>query len=135
MFTDTIIHPSSFLAHLCNQEPLENTTGKELLRQIPFLRLDGQTGKHVSTNATIVSVDNGNDAFKGAMLHAHMPSLRTKRIITAYAPAGILRAGEGITTWQVNDSEPFWIGQDALLTTKAESLPIGMTEERLPDER
>jgi hypothetical protein len=135
MFIDTTIHPASFLARLCSQEPLTTTTGKDLLRQIPFLRWDGQTGQQVPTTATIVSVDNGNDAFKGAMLHAHTSSLRTKRLITAYAPAGVLRAGEGITTWQVNDSEPFWMGEDALLSAKAENLPIGMTEERLPDER
>jgi hypothetical protein len=135
MLTDTTIHPSSFLAHLCRQDPLMTTTGKELLRQIPFLRWDGQTGQQVSTTATIVSVDNGNDALKGAMLHEHQPYLKARRIITAYAPAETLRAGEGITTWQVNHSEPFWIGTDALLTMKAESLPIGMTEERLPDER
>jgi len=105
------------------------------LRQLPFLRWDGQAGKTVATTATIASVDNGNDAFKGAMLHAHTPSLRTRRIVTAYAPASILRAGEGITTWQVNDSEPFWVGEDALLSAQAESLPIGTTEQRLPDER
>ncbi len=64
MLTDTTIHPSSFLAHLCRQDPETSTTGKELLRQIPFLRWDGQTGQHVSTTATLVSVDNGNDAFK-----------------------------------------------------------------------
>jgi hypothetical protein len=135
MLTDTTIHPSSLLAHLCRQDPLTTTTGKELLRQIPFFRWDGQMGQHVSTTATLVSVDNGNDAFKGAMLHAHTSLLRTRRIITAYAPAGILRAGEGITTWQVDDTEPFWLGEDALLSAKAESLPIGTTEERLPDER
>jgi hypothetical protein len=135
MLADTTIHPSSFLAHLCRHDPLTTTTGKELLRQIPFLRWDAHTGQHVSTTATLVSVDNGNDAFKGAMLHAHTPFLRTMRIITAYAPAEVLRAGEGMTTWQVDGSEPFWIGEDALLTTKAESLPIGMTEERIPDER
>jgi hypothetical protein len=135
MLTDTTIHPSSFLAHLCRQDPLTTSSGKELLRQLPFLRWDGQTGQHVSTTATLVSVDNGNDAFKGAMFHAHLPFLRTRRIITAYAPAEVLRSGEGITTWQVDGSEPFWIGEDALLTTRAESLPIGMTEERVPDER
>src|SRR5579885_2510681 len=135
MLTDTTIHPSSFLAHLCRQDPLTTAAGKELLRQIPFPRWDGQTGQQVSTTATIVSVDNGNDAFKGAMLHAHAPFLRARRIITAYAPAEVLRAGEGITTWQVDGSEPFWIGEEALLSTKAESFPIGTTEERLPDER
>ncbi len=68
------------------------------------------------------------------MLHAHTPFLHTKRIITAYAPGKELGSGDGITTWQVNDSERFWIGDDAL-QTKAESLPIGMTETRLSDER
>jgi hypothetical protein len=135
MYTETTLHPLSFLAYLCQQKALTNTTEKELLRQIPFLRWDGQAGKNITTTATLASVDNGNDAFKGAMLHAHTPFLRTRRIVTAYAPASILRAGEGITTWQVDDSEPFWIGEDALLTAKAEGLPIGTTEERLPDER
>lgn len=135
MFIETTIPAPSLLAHLCHQEPLTNKTGKDLVRQIPFLRWDGQTGTTHSTTAILVSVDNGNDALKGAMLHAHLPALRTRRIVTAYAPASILRAGEGITTWQVNEAEPFWMGEDALLTTKAESLPIGMTEERLPDER
>src|SRR5437762_4302822 len=127
MLTDMTIHPSSFLAHLCRKAPLTTTTGKELLRQIPFRRFDEQAGHHVSTTATIVSVDNGNDAFKGAMLHAHAPFLKAKRIITAYAPAEVLRAGEGIPAFQVDDSEPFWIGEEALLAAKAESLPIGMT--------
>jgi hypothetical protein len=136
MLTDTAtIHPSSLLAHLCRHDPLTTAAGKTLLRQIPFRRWDGQMGQHVSTTATLVSVDNGNDAFKGAMLHAYLPTLSTRRIITAYAPAEVLRAGEGIPTWQVDDSEPFWIGEDALLMSRAESLPIGMTEERLPDER
>lgn len=57
------------------------------------------------------------------------------RVVTAYAPAKQLGAGDGITTWQVNESEPFWVGEDALLTMKAESLPIGMTADRFPDER
>jgi hypothetical protein len=135
MFAETTILPDSFLARLCRQEPLANTAGKDPLRQIPFLRWEGTSGRKISTTATIVSVDNGNDAFKGAMLHAHAPRLCTRRIITAYAPARKLGAGDGITTWQVNESEPFWIGEDALLTVKAESLPIGMTEDRLPDER
>ncbi len=135
MFTDMTIHPDSFLARLCRQEALTNAAGKEPLRQIPFLRWDSSPGSRVSTTAILVSVDNGNDAFKGAMLHVRNPFLCTKRIVTAYAPARKLGAGDGITTWQVNESEPFWIGEDALLTMKAESLPIGMTEDRLPDER
>ena len=135
MFTETTIHPDSFLARVYSQEPLITTAGKEPLRQIPFLRWDSSSGRKVSTTATLVSVDNGNDAFKGAMLHAHTPFLRTRRIVTAYAPAKKLGGtSEGITTWQVNDSEAFWIGEDAL-TMKAESLPIGMTGDRLPDDR
>ncbi|TMC21443.1 MAG: hypothetical protein E6J34_09540 [Chloroflexi bacterium] len=135
MFTETTVHPDSLLAHLGHSEPLTNTSLKDPVRQIPFVRWDASSGRKIETKATIVSVDNGNDAFKGAMLHAHAPRFCTKRLITAYAPARKLGAGDGITTWQVNGSEPFWIGDDALLATKAESLPIGMTEERLPDER
>jgi hypothetical protein len=135
MFAETTILPDSFLARLCRQESLVNTAGKEPLRQIPFFRWDSSSGRKIATTATIVSVDNGNDAFKGAMLHAQAPRLCTRRIITAYAPARKLGAGDGITTWQVNESEPFWIGEDALQAMKAESLPIGMTEDRLPDER
>ena len=135
MLLDSTIHPASFLARLCSQDLATALAGKELPRQIPLLRWDEHTGKTVSTTATIVSVDNGNDAFKGAIVHAHTSALKTRRIVTAYAPASILRAGEGIPTWQVNDSEPFWIGDEALLTAKAEGLPIGTTEERLPDER
>src|SRR5579862_6948434 len=98
MHTEATIHSSSFLAYLCQQKAFTTTNGKELLRQIPFLRWDEQAGRNVTTTATIASVDNGNDAFKGAMMHAHTPFLRTRRIVTAYAPASILRAGEGITT-------------------------------------
>jgi hypothetical protein len=135
MYQATSIHPHSFLAHLCTQEALTTTGNQEVLRQIPFQHWDGSSGRKVQTTATIASVDNGNDAFKGAMMHAYTPFLCTKRIVTAYAPSRDLRAREGVTTWQVNDSEPFWIGEDALLLGKEESLPICMTEERLPDER
>ncbi len=134
MYTDRSLHPRSFLACLLRKEPLINTAGKEPLRATPFQRWDSLSGSMVATTATLVSVDNGNDAFKGAMLHADTPFLHTKRIITAYAPGKELGSGDGITTWQVNDSERFWIGNDAL-QTKAESLPIGMTETRLSDER
>ena len=135
MFVETTIHPDAVLARLYRKEPLTTTAGKDLLRQIPFQRQEGSSGQKIATTATLVSVDNGNDAFKGAMLHARAPLLRTKRIVTAYAPAKDLGTGDGVTTWQVNDSEPFWIGEDALLAMKAESLPIGMTQDRLPDER
>ncbi len=135
MLTDTTLHPSSLLARLCRQEPLTTTTGQESIRRIPFLRWEGSSGRKIPTTATLLAVDNGNDAFKGALLHAHQPHLCTRRIVTAYAPARQLGTGDGITTWEVNDSEPFWIGEDALQATKAESLPIGLTPDRLPDER
>lgn len=135
MQTSALIHPASFLAHLSRQDALLTKEGKALPRHIPFEHWDEQAGSKITTNAIIASVDNGNDAFKGAMLHVHRPSLQTRRIVTAYAPASVLRAGEGMTTWQVNDSEPFWMGEEALLSGKAESLPIGMTDERVSDER
>lgn len=129
------IHPESFLAYMSREEALVLSEGKELPRSIPFTRWDEQAGRNMTTTAILASVDNGNDAFKGAILHATQPLMRTRRIVTAYAPARILRAGEGLTTWQVNTSEPFWIGEEALLSGKAESLPIGMTDERVSDER
>lgn len=135
MFTETTIHPDSFLAHLSRQEPLVPSTGRALLRQVMFPRWEATLGRKVPTTALLIAIDNGNDALKGALLHAHEPYLCTKRIVTAYAPARRLGTGDGITTWQVNDSEPFWFGDDALQATKATSLPIGLTPERLTDER
>ena len=127
----TTIHRDSFLAKLLEGLPLENSRGQPLSRSVPF-RVPGQ-GAEVS--ALIAAIDNGNDAFKGAIMHAGTPTLLTKRIITAYAPARTIRLGEGITTYQVNDSEPFWMGEDALSASSSESLPVGLTPERLPDER
>lgn len=98
MPTDSPLHPSCLLAHLCRQDPLTTTTGTPWQRQIPLVRWDGQAGTQRTTTATLVSVDNGNDALKGALLHAHQPFVRTRRVITAYAPAEVLRAGDGITT-------------------------------------
>jgi hypothetical protein len=135
MFAETTLHPDSLLGRLRRKAPITNTAAEVPPRQIPFLRWESSSGRKIATTATIVSVDNGNDAFKGAMLHAHAPRLCTKRIVTAYAPEQKLGAGDGLTTWQVNESEAFWIGEEALQATKAESLPIGMTEDRLPDER
>lgn len=128
-------HPHSFLMHVYAQRPLVTAEGRTLPRSIPIQRWDGSQGKKIPTQVVIVSVDNGNDAFKGAMQHAQLPLLRTKRVITAYAPAQTIRAGEGTTTYQVNASEPFWIGDDAVFTQHAESLRIGLTEERLLDPR
>lgn len=129
------IHPRSFLGHLSTHQPLITSAGKELVCTVPYYTWNEQTSGKMPTQAVLVSIDNGNDALKGAMLHARDPFLRTRRIVTAYAPGRTIRAGEGITTWQVNDSESFWIGEDSVFTHKAESLPIGMTEERLADQR
>ena len=131
----TVIDPGSFLAHICSHQPIVNSSGKELIRQLPFSRWEPSLMRKVPTLAKIAALDNGNDALKGTMLHARQPYLCTTRIITAYAPATTLRAGEGVTTWQVNDSELFWIGDDALMTRHVESLPVGFTQERLADGR
>src|SRR5579859_6411431 len=108
------IHSHSFLGRLSTNQPLITSAGKELVRMVPYSVPNEQAGGMMPTQAILVSIDNGNDALKGAMLHARESMLRTKRIVTAYAPARTIRAGEGVTTWQVNDSEPFWIGEDAV---------------------
>jgi hypothetical protein len=123
------IHPDSFLAKVSQLLPLLTSRGQSLPRFVP-LHLPEQ-----DTSALIVAIDNGNDAFKGAVLHAHLPALVDRRILTAYAPAKTIRMGEGITTYQVNASEWFWIGEEAVSTQKSESLPVGLTTERLSDER
>src|SRR5579883_1143110 len=129
------IPAESFLAHVCERRPLLTTGGEALPRQVSVPTWDEQRGERVQFPATLVSIDNGNDAFKGAMLHAKEARVCTRRIITAYSPARTIRAGEGMTTWQVNDSEAFQIGTDALFTPQTESLPIGGTVERLTDPR
>lgn len=129
------IHPESLLAHVYAQRPLVTREGRALLRSAPITRWDESHGAKKTTQSIIVSVDNGNDAFKGAIQAARSPVLQTRRVVAAYAPARTIRAGEGVTTYQVNASEPFWIGEDAVFTQHAESLPIGFTEERLPDQR
>lgn len=124
----TPIHPDSFLAHVLQDMPLVTSRGQELPRRVPL-------AASPEPAALIVAVDNGNDAFKGALMAAHAPTLVTTRIVTAYAPAKTIRAGEGITSYRVNGSEPFWIGEEAVATQKSESLPVGGTSERIPDER
>lgn len=129
------IPAESFLAHVCDHRSLLTAAREELPRQTVLPGWDEQRGERVQLPATIISIDNGNDAFKGAMLHAQEAHICTKRIITAYVPARTIRAGEGVTTWQVNGSEAFQIGTDALFTPHTESLPIGGTVERLTDPR
>lgn len=143
---DSPMHPSSLLARLCRQEPLgASEAGGGMMRQIPLaflLRLDQPDASPVAQDgytegtALLVAVDNGNDALKGALLHARLPQLTVRRISTAYAPAEVMRVGEEVPTWQVDASEPFWIGDQALqVATTVESLPIGMSPERLLDRR
>lgn len=129
------LHPDSFLTKVVQGLPLVNRQGKELIRQLPCQRWDTDQRRWEPTTGTIAVIDNGNDAFKGAMPMRSIPFLATKRIPTAYVPAKKIRAGEGVLTWQVNNSEQFWIGEDALDTRKAESLPVGLSHERLPDAR
>jgi hypothetical protein len=135
MVSLTNLHPASLLAHLSRNEPLTNRHGGGVLRHIPCQERKATREQQAAHMALLAVLDNGNDALKGTMPHRVQPTLATIRIITAYAPARILRAGAGIPTWQVNDSEPFWIGEDALRMGKGESLPIGTTRDRLPDPR
>jgi len=125
----------SFLWKLTHGQPLVTSRGRDLPRSLPFRKWDIENRRWEPTQALIAAIDNGNDAFKGAMLHAQTPTMTTKRIITAYTPARKLRGGEGVVTWQVNDSEEFWVGEDAVESKKVETLPIGMTDERLHDPR
>src|ERR1700730_17683941 len=125
----------SFLYKISQGLPLINSRNRELPRTLPFRKWIMESRQWEPCQALICAVDNGNDAFKGAVLHAQTPTITTKRIITAYCPARKLRGGEGVTTWRVNDSEEFWVGEDAVESKKVENLPIGMTDERLHDER
>lgn len=129
------IPAESFLAQMSERRPLLTAAGEGLPRQVMVSAWDEQRGERVHLPAMLVSIDNGNDAFKGAMLHAKEARICTKRIITAYVPARTIRAGEGVITWQVNGSEAFQIGTDALFASHPESLPIGGTVERLTDPR
>lgn len=133
--TTTSMAPNSYLWKLTQGLPMVTSQGRELPRSLPFRKWDGETRRWEPIQALIAAVDNGNDAFKGAMLHAKTPTMTTKRILTAYMPARKLRGGEGVVTWQVNDSEEFWVGEDAVESKKVENLPIGMTNERVRDER
>lgn len=129
------IVPGSFLWTLTHNQPLVTSQGRDLPRSLPFRKWLPDRRQWEPVQALIAAIDNGNDAFKGAMLHARTPTMTTTRILTAYTPARKVRGGEGVVTWQVNDSEEFWIGDDAVESKKVENLPIGFTSERLPDPR
>lgn len=129
------IHPDSVLAKVPQGSALITSKGQTLPRCVSLRIADTTNQIPVETKALLMAIDNGNDAFKGAIMHAAMPRLVTRRIVTAYAPAKTIRAGEGITSYQVNGSERFWIGDEAINTQHSEGLPVGFTTERLPDVR
>jgi hypothetical protein len=83
--------------------------------------------------ALAIGFDNGNDAAKLALLTAQ-GRLAMLRIPTAYRAAQLIRGGAGLTTYQLDDSQPFWIGETALEHEGA-ALPIGPTPQRLTDLR
>lgn len=80
-----------------------------------------------------VGYDNGNDATKLALL-TDQGRLASLRVPTAYVTAQTIRGGIGITTYQVAEGAPFWIG-DAAIEHDGEALPIGPTPQRLTDLR
>jgi len=129
------IHPDSVLAKVCQFALLITSKGQELPRRVSLPALDTTAHLPTETTALLAAIDNGNDAFKGAIMHATIPQLVTKRVATAYAPAKTIRVGEGITSYQVNGSERFWVGDEAVNTQQSEGLPVGFTTERLPDGR
>lgn len=81
----------------------------------------------------VVGDDNGNGAKKVAVL-TDKARLVTTRTPTAYKVAKAIRAGKGVTSYRVNGSDAFWIGEDAL-TRDGDALPIGATSQRLADTR
>ncbi len=80
-----------------------------------------------------IGCDNGNDALKLAILN-DKGKLITRRTPTAYTRAQQVRGGTGITTYQVGEGTPFWIGA-AALDHDGDALPIGPTPQRLDDPR
>jgi len=136
--TASTIPAGTWLSAACTQTPLIFVKdGQEycLPNTVPYRYRDEEGMGFIDTQAIVFSADNGNDAFKGTVLDAREPLLRSQRIVTAYAPSRTIRAGDRPTTWRVNSSEEFLIGEDALLSESIEDLPIGLTEERLRDDR
>lgn len=83
--------------------------------------------------AIIIGLDHGNDAFKIALRHATEPRMIVRRVIASYASAKEIRSGEGYRTWNVDGSESFWMGTDAL--HEGSPLPVGSTFDRIADSR
>ncbi len=129
------LHPDSILSKVISGQPLRNSAGRELLRHVNCKRWNADRNLWEPANAKIMSVDDGNDAFKLAMPMKDTAYLTYLRVPTAYVPEKHIRSGAGRLTWSVNGSEKFWYGHDALKTKKAESLPVGFSHERMPDAR
>jgi hypothetical protein len=134
--TLTNLHPDSILAKVVAGQPLRNAAGQELIRLVPCKRWHIEKRIWEPTMAKLMAIDNGNDAIKTAMPMLNTPHLATLRMPTAYVPEKQIRFGAGRVTWQINGSEKFWFGTEALKTKKAvESLPVGFSHERMPDGR
>lgn len=80
-----------------------------------------------------MATDNGNRAGKAAVLN-RQGRLAWGVCPNAYRSAKDIQIGRGITTFQVNKSDPFWCGEDAL-GREPESLHMGATPVRLRDAR
>lgn len=129
-------HPDSFLAKVMADTPLLNSKGQRgLIEEVPSQRWNRETFAWSPITAKVACIDNGNESLKGVMPVVNSPYLARLRMPTAYTPAKKLRGGDGRLTWRVNGSEEFWMGDDALETKKAESLPVGFSPERFPDHR
>ncbi|WP_201393161.1 hypothetical protein [Ktedonobacter sp. SOSP1-52] len=128
-------HPDSLLAKVVSGTPLLNNKDQGLIAEVPSQRWNRETFSWSPVIAKMACIDNGNEALKGVMPIANAPYLARLRVPTAYTPAKKLRGGDGRITWRVNGSEDFWMGDDALETKKAESLPVGFSPERFPDHR
>src|SRR5712692_6625656 len=68
--TTTSMSPNSYLWKLTQGLPLITSQGRELPRTIPYRKWDMEKHRWEPTTALVCAVDNGNDAFKGAMLIA-----------------------------------------------------------------
>lgn len=128
-------HPDSFLAKVVAGTPLLNSKGQGLIEEVPSQRWNRETFAWSPIIAKMACIDNGNESLKGVMPTVNAPHLASLRVPTAYTPAKKLRGGDGRLTWQVNGSENFWMGEEALEAKKAESLPVGFSPERFPDHR
>ncbi len=128
-------HPDSLLTKVVAGTSLLNSKGQGLIEDVPSQRWNRETSSWSPIIAQLACIDNGNESLKGVMPTVGAPHLASLRVPTAYAPAKKLRGGDGRLTWQVNGSEDFWMGDDALETKKAESLPVGFSPERFPDHR